>query len=283
MPTGPIIDTHLHLWDPTAIRYPWLDDKRLLNRPYLLQDYIDATAGVPVESMVFVQCEADPSAFEAEADWVAQIACDEPRIRGLVAWAPLEKGSAVREDLQRLRRHAILRGIRRIIQFEADLDFCLREDFVAGVRTLAEFDLSFDICIDHRHMANVTTFVERLPEVRMVLDHIGKPDIKGGRKQPWADHMDDLSRFPNVLCKISGVATEANHHAWRADELKEYVDIAVTAFGFDRVMFGGDWPVSSQAISYEHWVEILDDAMKGVCDSDKRKFWHDNAARFYRI
>lgn len=283
MPVGSIIDTHLHLWDPRLIRYPWLNENALLNRPYLLDDYRAATASLSVESMIFVQCEAEVPAFETEVAWVAELTKTEPRIKGIVAWAPLEKGSAVRADLEALKRHAILRGIRRIIQFEPDLDFCLRPDFIEGVRALADFDLSFDICIDHRHMGNILKFAERIPEVPMVLDHIGKPAIKDGMMQPWADQLRVLARFPNVWCKISGVATEADHQRWTSDQLKPYIEVAIDAFGFERIMFGGDWPVATQAIQYRQWVEILDEVMVGVTQGEQRKFWHDNAARFYRV
>lgn len=283
MPLEPVIDTHLHLWDPRHIHYPWLADNALLNRAYLLDDYRAATQSIPIESMVFVQCEADFSQFDAEAAWVASLAKAEPRIKGLVAWAPLEKGGAVRADLEKLRRHDILRGIRRIIQFEADMDFCLRADFIEGVRALRDFDLSFDICIDRRHMANVLKFVQRVPDVPMVLDHIGKPDIKNGVMQPWAEQMRELARFPHVSCKISGVATEADHGNWSQDDLKRYIDVAIDAFGFDRIMFGGDWPVALQAIQYSRWTALLDAVFAGASAEERRKFWRSNAARFYRI
>jgi L-fuconolactonase len=283
MPTQPIVDTHLHLWDPQLIRYGWLDDNELLNRPYLLKDYHSATARVPVESMVFVQCEADFAMFEAEAAWVASLAKVEPRIKGMVAWAPLEKGAAVGVDLERLKQHEILRGIRRIIQFEPDLDFCLQPSFIEGVRALADYDLSFDICVDHRHMANVLKFVERVPRVPMVLDHIGKPAIKQGLIDPWEQHIRELARFPHVWCKISGVATEADHRSWTAEDLRRYIAVAIDAFGFDRIMFGGDWPVSTQAITYLRWVEILDDIMRDASATQRCNFWHDNAERFYRL
>jgi L-fuconolactonase len=283
MPIESVIDTHLHLWDPKRIKYPWLESNALLNRAYLLPEYRAATQSVPIEAMVFVQCEADFAEYEAEAEWVAEQAKGDPRIKGLVAWAPLEKGAAVAADLERLKRNAILRGIRRIIQFEADLEFCLRPEFIAGVRALRDFSLTFDICIDHRHMANTLKFAERVGDVPMVLDHIGKPAIKDGVMQPWADQIRRLARFPNVFCKISGVATEADHQNWSGDDLKRYIDIAINAFGFDRIMFGGDWPVATQAITYKQWVEILDEMMAGVGVDERRKFWRDNAADFYRI
>ena len=283
MPEFPIVDAHLHLWDPGVLPYPWLAENALLNRPYLLKDYCFATERVAVEAMVFVQCEVQPGSFEAEATWVAELAMRDPRIRGMVAWAPLDKGSAVRDDIERLVRHDFLRGIRQIIQFEPDLTFCLRPDFIAGVRTLADFDLCFEICIDHRHMHNILKFVESVPDVPMVLDHIGKPAIKEGTMQPWASQMRELAAFSNVSCKISGVATEADHRAWKVDELKRYIEVAIQAFGFERILFGGDWPVAIQAISFSRWVELLDEMLSGVSGTDQRKFWRDNAGRVYGL
>lgn len=283
MYTGPIVDTHLHLWDPRHIRYPWLDDNAPLNKPYLLEHYSAATQGVPVEAMVFVQCEADFAAFREEAAWVAHLAKVEPRIKGLVAWAPLEKGKSVEGDLRALKQHAILRGIRRIIQFESDLSFCLQPSFIEGVRTLKDFDLSFDICIDHRHLPSILKFVEQIPEVTMILDHIGKPDIKARAMQPWGRQMRQLARFHNLVCKISGVATEAEHRHWSPGQLKPYIEVALDAFGFDRVMFGSDWPVSTQAITYQKWIELLDETLAGVAEDDQSKFWQENAKKIYRI
>lgn len=283
MPAGTVVDTHLHLWDPGRIRYPWLDGNFSLNRPYLLDDYRAATASVPVEAMVFVQCEAEPAAFESEASWVAEQAEIDPRIRGLVAWAPLEKGQAVRADLERLTRHRLLRGIRRIIQFEPEVDFCLQPEFIAGVRALADFDLTFDICIDHRQLANVIKLVQQVPEVTMILDHIGKPAVRDAKMLPWAQQLRELARCPNVVCKLSGVATEADHGRWTPEQLKPYIDVAVEAFGFDRILFGGDWPVCTLAIRFDRWVSLLDEVMASVGDPERRKFWRNNAMRVYRL
>jgi L-fuconolactonase len=198
-----------------------------------------------------------------------------------VCWAPLEKGAAVAADLEQLSRHPILRGVRRIIQFEPDLDFCLQRNFIEGVRALAEFGLSFDICIDHRHMANALKFAAQVPEVPMMLDHIGKPAIKAGQLEPWASQMREFAALPHVSCKISGVATEADHRTWTVADLEPFIHTAIDSFGFDRVMFGGDWPVALQAISYRRWVELLADLLRHASPLDRRKFWHDNALRFY--
>jgi L-fuconolactonase len=283
MPGFPIIDTHLHLWDPARIAYPWLAGVPALDRPFLLPEFRDAAGEVAIEALVFVQCEAAFDQYEAEAEFAAEQARIDPRLESLVAWAPLEKGGAVEADLERLSRHSGLRGIRRIIQFEPDLDFCLRPGFVEGVRSLSAFGLSFDICIDRRHLANAIRFAEQVPDVSLVLDHIGKPDIRSGAFEPWASELRALASLPHVHCKISGVATEADHGAWAEDDLRRYIDTAIAAFGFERVMFGGDWPVATQAIGYQAWVALMDRALVGVGEADRRRFWRDNAAAFYRL
>lgn len=278
-----IVDAHLHLWDPQRLRYPWLEDNTMLNRPFLLDDFRRAASGCDVQAMVFVQCEAEPAACFDEAAWVARLAEDEPRLAALVAWAPLEKGPSVRDDLGRLARHQLLRGIRRIIQFEPDPRFCLRPEFIAGVRTLAEFGLSFDICTDWSRLPHVVQFAAAVPEVPMVLDHIGKPPVAEGTLEPWASDLRALAGLPHVWCKISGVATEACHDSWSEEQLQRYIAVAIDAFGFDRIMFGGDWPVATQAIDYLRWIEVLERMFERASAQQRDSFWRQNAIRFYRL
>jgi L-fuconolactonase len=201
----------------------------------------------------------------------------------MVASLPLEKGKAVTPELDRLCRHPGLRGIRRLIQDKPDPAFCIKPDFIQGVKLLASKNLTFDICIYHRQMPSAIEMVHRCPEVRFVLDHIGKPGIKVGLLDPWRQHMKQLAAMPNVHCKISGVITEADHGNWTREQLKPYILHAIDAFGFDRVMFGGDWHVLELAGTYPQWVEILDWAIEGATEAEKRKLFRDNAIRFYRL
>lgn len=279
----PIVDTHLHVWNPTHLRYPWLDDNALLNKPYLLDDYNRACGAVSVERMVFLQCEVDFSQFMDEANWVDSLADQDSRLQGIVPWAPLENGDAVRPDLERLAANPRVKGIRRIIQFEPDLDFCLRPDFVRGVQALADYNLSFDICIDVRHMVNSLELVRQCPNVQFIVDHIAKPRIKDNLLDPWREHMRTFASFPNVWCKVSGVATEADWKNWTREQLKPYIDHVIECFGFDRIMYGGDWPVATQAIDYPRWVETLHWAVKDCSENELRKLFRDNAIAFYRL
>jgi L-fuconolactonase len=233
--------------------------------------------------MVFLQCEVDPTQFRAEAAWVTSLAQQDPRIEGIVPWAPLEKGDAARPDLEQFAANPLIKGVRRIIQFEPDIEFCLRPDFVRGVQALADYGFSFDICISHIQLANTIKLVEQCPDVKFILDHIGKPDIKNHLLDPWRDEIRTLAALPNVWCKISGLVTEADHQQWTRDDLKPYIDHVIESFGFDRVMYGGDWPVAYQATDYPRWVETLEWAIAGCSDAELRKLFRENAVSFYRL
>ncbi len=278
----PLIDTHLHVWDPRILRYPWLEDIPLLNKPYLLEDYDRASGPVAVEKMVFLQAEVCAQ-FQQEADWVASLAKQDSRLQGIVPWAPLELGDAARPALEKLAANPRIKGIRRIIQFEPDIEFCLQPSFIEGVQLLPRYGLSFDICINHYQMANTIKMVAQCPDVVFILDHIGKPDIKNGLLDPWRADIKTLSEFPNVWCKISGLVTEADHQHWTKEQLKPYIDHVIDCFGFDRVMYGGDWPVAYQATEYPRWVETLAWAVEGCSDAELRKLFRDNAIAFYRL
>ena len=279
----PVIDTHVHLWDPAYLRYAWLDNNALLNKPYLLADYRRACGPVPVEQMVFLQCECDLAQFMDEANWVTGLAREDPRLTAMVPWAPLEKGEAARPDLESLAANPLVKGIRRIIQFEPDQEFCLRPDFVRGVQALPDYGLHFEICIAHGQLANTIKLVEQCPQVKFILDHIGKPDIKQHVVEPWQHELEILAGFPNVWCKLSGLVTEADHQHWTAADLQPYIQHVLKCFGFGRAMYGGDWPVAYQATEYPRWVETLAGAVSGCLPTELRQLFHDNAQAFYRL
>lgn len=282
MANFPIVDTHVHLWHPKQLRYPWLKQVPLLNRPFLLKDYNAAIGNLEVESMVFVQCDTHPDDGLKETSWVTSLAAADPRIRGIVAWAPLEVGNCVATFVEKLAEESLVKGIRRLIQGES-VDFCIQPNFIAGVKTLSRHRLSFDLCIYHPQLANAIRLVEQCPDVQFILDHIGKPDIKNQLFEPWKQEIKVLADFPNVHCKISGVVTEADHENWSLDNIQPYIDHVISCFGFDRVIYGSDWPVSTLATDYRRWVEALQETVSGCTPEELRKLFHDNAIRFYRL
>jgi len=283
MPPFPIIDAHLHLWDPRHFRMSWLDGNATLNQPYGLAEYRAHTAGLPIDAMVYLQVDVEPPYALLEARWAVARANEDERLQAIIAWAPVEYGDQARAFLAELvatdRR---IKGVRRILQSEA-VDFCLQPDFVRGVQLLSEYGLSFDICINHRQLANVIAMVRQCPETAFILDHIGKPDIKGRRLDPWRAEIDEFAAFPNVVCKISGMVTEADHQNWTPADLAPYVEHVLAAFGEDRVLFGGDWPVATLASEYGRWVDTLDALTAHLTETARRKLWAENARRFYRL
>jgi L-fuconolactonase len=283
MPHFPIVDTHLHLWDLGRLRYPWLASVPALNRSHLIADYRAACGAVAVAKMVFLQCECEPAQAGDECDWVTEVARVDPRLRGMVAWAPLERGEGAMPALERVAANPLVKGVRRIIQFEADQEFCLRPEFVRGVKLLPRFGLTFDLCINHRQLANTIRLVRQCPEVTFILDHIAKPDIKAGCLDPWRSELRELAALPNTWCKLSGLATEADPARWTAADLRPYIDHVMTCFGPDRVIFGGDWPVSTQATDYPRWVETVDWALAGCTPDELHRVYVRNAEAFYRV
>jgi L-fuconolactonase len=283
MPGFPIVDSHLHIWDVDRLRYPWLRNIPLLDRTYSLADYNAACAETRVAAMVFLQCEVDPSQFVDEAAWVTEQAALDPRIEAMVCWAPLELGDAARPHIERLKEFALLRSIRRIVKFEADHDYCLRPGFVAGVRSLADHGLGFDLCISADQLESATRLADLCPNVPMILDHLGTPHIRDGAFEPWRRQLADLARRPNVICKISGLATEADHARWTPRDLRPYLLAALESFGPDRLVFGGDWPVATQATSYSRWIAVVDKVFADLSADELRAIFAENARRTYRL
>jgi L-fuconolactonase len=283
VPDYPIVDSHVHLCNPERFGYGWTKNAPSLNRQVLPSDLTKAAGPVKIDQFVFVEVDVDFPQHLGEAAWVSEVAETDKRLTGMVAALPLEQGAAVEAELDELLQHKILRAIRRLIQTQPDPDFCIQSDFIAGLKLLPKHDLAFDICILHHQMPNVIRMVRQCPEVRFVLDHIGKPGIKAGLFDPWRQQLKELASMPNVVCKISGVTTEADHKNWTREQLKPYIAHTIETFGFDRIMYGGDWHVSELAGTYPEWVEIVDWVTEDCTPEEKRKLFRDNAIGTYRL
>ncbi len=285
MPDFPIVDSHVHLWDPARFRIPWLDSSLRLNRAFGLAEYAEHTAGIDIEAIVYLEVDLAPEYKLLEAQWIAELARREPLIQGIVASAPLEYGEQARAFLDALVAidRQRIKGVRRLLQNEPDPAFCLQPRFVDGVRLLPEYGLSFDLCIYHPQLASAIELVRRCPQTSFILDHLGKPAIRSGQLDPWREQIRELARLPNVVCKVSGVVTEADHERWTIDDVRPYVEHVLEAFGEDRVLYGGDWPVVLNASSYRRWVDTLDQLTAHLSETARRKLWRDNARRVYRL
>ncbi len=276
-----IIDSHMHLWNPTLLNYAWLESEPPLNRPFLPSDFRAAVDGFEVESAVFVQADCLPEQGVEEVKWVSQIAADVPLSR-IVAFTALEQGDAARATLESLTAYPLVKGIRRLIQSEP-VGFSIQPSFVKGVQALADYGFSFDLCIRHYQLPDVTKLVDQCPRVSFVLDHIGKPDIAHGEIVRWREDIQALAHYPNVSCKLSGMVTEANHANWTPDDLRPYMEHLLNTFGVQRLMFGSDWPVCTLAASYQHWLETVHHFLSHLSTDDQQRIFYSNAKRFYRL
>lgn len=283
MPNIPIVDSHVHLYDVSRLSYGWLSGVPKINRTYGLEDFDKARLAVEVETIVFAEVAVDAGLHLKEAAFIQELADRDPRLQGIVAHAPLEKGAAVEADLVALKAVKNVRGIRRLIETERNPAFCLEPGFLEALRLLPKYGLTFDICVKQFAMTYALELVRRCPEVHFVLDHIGKPDIKNGLTEPWRSQIAELARMPNVVCKVSGVITEADHRHWTAEQVKPYVAHVIERFGFDRVMFGSDWTVSELTHPYPKWVEIVDEVVKGSSETELRHLYRDTAIATYRL
>jgi len=284
MPDFGIVDTHLHLWDTLRLRYDWIRGNVQLDRSYFASDYRDACENVKVDGMVFAECAVAPRDFEAEVRFVEEQAQRDPRIMGIIAQASLEKGEGVWRDLAHLSHTTpLLRGIRRVTEFEPDVEFLSRPGFVQGAKLLKSFGLSLDICVGHRQLNSVLHFLDQLGAIPVMLDHCGKPPIRTGEMEPWKSQIRSIGSYPNVMCKVSGLLSEADPTNYTAQQFTPYLDHVVDCFGFGRVVYGSDWPVCIAAGGIPRWIQLLDYAFAGVPKNELMRFYRENAISFYRL
>ncbi len=283
MPTFPIVDSHVHLFDVNYLQYDWLASAPKINKTHSLEDYDAARGPVEVDKLVFAEVDVSKGQHIDEAQWVQSIATTDPRLCGSVAHAPLTKGPAIVRDLEVLAAIPTVKGIRDLMQNQINQAFCLEPDYIAALNLLPKYNLSFDLCVLHWGMTFAIELAKRCPDVQFILDHIGKPGIKHGLQEPWRAQMRELATFPNVTCKVSGVTTEADHQAWTTEQIIPYVEHTFECFGFSRTMYGSDWPVSTLAHEYPDWVQLLDDVLKNTSESEQRDFYRNTAIRAYRL
>lgn len=274
-----VIDSHQHFWHYTPAEYDWISaEMAVIRRDFLPEHLLAEMRAAGVDGAVSVQARQTL----AETEWLLDLARRYEPLRGVVGWVPL-CDPQVEAVLERLTVTPALRGVRHVVQGEPDDEFLLRPDFNRGIATLRRFDLAYDILILERHLPATLRFVDRHPEQRFVVDHIAKPRIRAGQLEPWASRLRDLARRPHVCCKLSGVVTEADPHAWTVAQIQPYLDTVLAAFGSERVLFGSDWPVCLVGCSYGRWSQIVRHAIGEFSAAEQAAVLGGNACRAYRL
>jgi predicted TIM-barrel fold metal-dependent hydrolase len=277
-----IVDTHQHLIDTELFSYGWLKQVPALNRSFLMVEYLEAARGLEIEKSVFVEGDVDESLMLDETRYILRLADQSGNpLEGVVANARPESDS-FGAYLDQISDHPKLKGIRRILHTQPD-ELGQHAKFIANVGSLASRGLSFDICVLDRQLPIAIALVDKCPGVNFILDHCGVPRVKEKVLDPWRADIRRIAQFPNVACKVSGIVAYADPEKWTADDLRPYVEHTIECFGWDRVMFGSDWPVCTLTSTFERWVTALKTLTQSAGAANQQKLFHDNAIRVYRL
>jgi len=277
-----VIDSHQHFWDRSLAGFDhrWQDtpEHQAICRNYLPADLKPQLDAAGVDKTVFVQTQHHLE----ENRWVLGLADQYDWIAGVVGWVDLA-GPACETQLAEFIAHPKFVGVRHVVQDEPDENFIVRDDVSRGLAVLEKHDVAFDLLFYVQHLKHAATVARRFPNLRLVIDHLAKPKIKAGEMSGWQEDLAAAAECPNVMCKLSGMITEADWQNWKPADLKPYVETAVELFGPSRCMFGSDWPVCELAGSYQDVVAALRECLVGLSEDEQAQIMGGTAESFYRI
>ncbi|MCX6970008.1 MAG: amidohydrolase family protein [Verrucomicrobia bacterium] len=278
----PAIDTHQHLWDPSRFSYSWMSGEPLLNVPFMLEEYRKAAHGLDILGSVYVDTDVDGEDLAGETGMIFSLAENpENRILGIVAGAKLERENAF-AHLDKFWNHPILKGIRRVLHTQSDEIFLSRQ-FLSNLARLSQYGLSFDLCVQSRQLPLALELVKQFPETSFILDHCGTPDIRQQALHPWKQHIQAMAAEANVVCKISGIVAYTGSDRWSVGDLQPFVDHAIDCFGWNRVLWGSDWPVCTLGCPLLRWMELTLALTQSATAQQRESLFLRNAERVYRL
>jgi predicted TIM-barrel fold metal-dependent hydrolase len=296
-----IVDTHQHLWDLSKLRLSWLKADSELGRNYVMKDYLEATQGLNVVKAVYMEVAVDRDCQLTEAQLVEDL-CRRggtPTVAAVIGGCPGEDD--FRDYILRFKDSPYIKGVRQIPRPPTGKPGLYREaKFTQGIRFLGELGMSFDLCIPPEQLPDAARLVDGCPGTRFILDHCGNADPNAFRPaaageaaeslaarrracDQWRRDLAALAKRKNVVCKISGIVSRMAKGHWSPDDLAPVINHCLDAFGPDRVMFAGDWPVCTRGATLRGWVLALLDVIRSRSPEDQGKLLHDNAVRFYGL
>ena len=273
------IDAHQHFWKYNSQRDSWItDDMRVLRADFLPHHLAPLLQQEGFDGCVAVQ--ADQS--EEETALLLQLEEENPFIKGVVGWVDLQS-SKVEERLGHFAQAKKLKGLRHIVQAEADEQFMLRPAFMHGISLLQTFNFTYDILIYPAQLPSAEKLVAAFPHQKFIVDHLAKPIIKSGEVEMWEKDLRRLAQHQNVYCKISGMVTEADWQHWNQAHFTPYLDVVTEAFGTHRLVYGSDWPVCLLAATYQQQLGIVQKYFQTFSESEQAQIFGGNAQQFYQL
>ncbi len=274
-----VVDSHQHFWDVARFEYPWMGPEVApIAKTFLPPDLAPTLAGLGIDKTVLVQAR---SALE-DTTWFLELATEYDFIAGVVGWVDLLDPNLPRV-LDHLLGHPKFKGVRHQVHDEPDEAWIVRDDVLRGLRELAKRDIPYDLLLRPPHLKYVPRVVDRLPNLPLVIDHIAKPEIAHGKIDEWARDMERVAVIPHIYCKVSGMITEADWGAWAPTDLRPYGEVVVEQLGYDRLMFGSDWPVCLLAGTYRQVWDAAHTTVGPLSDEAHAKVFGGNAATFYKL
>jgi len=288
---GEIVDTHLHLWDLKALRLPWVASasgraKEVLAHDHLLSDYALASEGLKITRAVYMEVDVAEEDQVKEAEDISRL-CQQgrsPMKAAVISGRPASPGFA--RYLDQFVGNRFVKGLRQVLHTPATpARFCLEDAFEKGVQLLGERGLSFDLCLRNDQLEYGAELIDRCPGTRFILDHCGNPHAGSQDIEGWRQGLAKVAttRNRNVMCKISGVYGNVSAHDWPVDRLAPLVRSVIDLFGWDRVMFAGDWPVVNLGASLKTWVQTVKQIVKEDTPVNQNKLFSGNAIHFYGL
>ncbi len=276
------VDTHQHFWNLEKVAYPWLvPEYGPIYRTFEAPELEPQVKAAGIDKTVVVQ---SMDSYE-DTDYMLEAAATFKWIQGVVGWVPLLRPDEAAKSLEKYSQNPLFKGIRHLIHTEADPDWVVQDVVIEGLKVLASFSMTFDVvAVFPNHLKHVPTLAEKVPNLKMVIDHLAKPPIASGEWEPWASQMKAAASYPQVYAKISGLNTAtADPVNWSAQDLQKWVDYAFEIFGADRLMFGSDWPVAILAGDYAKvWAET-NKCLAGRSQTEIDAVLGGTATKFYRL
>lgn len=277
-----IIDAHQHVWDPERASYPWLNDSLApINRKMKFGDVAPSLRRANVQATVLVQ-SADN---DEDTDLMFETAQKHPGVAGIVAYIPLANPARARERLDQLRQSDLTVGVRNLIHNIPDPDWLLLPEVDDGLSLVEDAGLTFDLVgVVPRHLEIVSEVSRRHPRLRIVIDHLARPPIGFENAEPWWGLIERAAQSPNVFAKISGLYSASGAPGtWTVATVRPFVDRALEVFGSERLMYGGDWPISVTAGGYDRVWDGLSTVFADYSAADRASILGGTAASFYRL
>lgn len=292
----PIIDTHQHLWDLVQFQPPWLKGAAAnISSKHDMKDYLHETEGLNITKAVYMEIDVAPEDQNKEADYVLDLikSGKTPTVAAVISGRPISPQFS--KYMERYRDNPLIKGVRQVLHVPStEKGLCLNPQYVQSVQLLGKMGKSFDLCMRPTELADGAALAEKCPETRFILDHCGNADVtvwlpkSRQSAEPihtidgWKKDLEKVAARPNVVCKISGIVARAPKD-WGADDLAPAINFCLDAFGPDRVMFGGDWPVCKLGSSYVGWVNALKQIVRSRPIDQQKKLFHGNAQKFYGL